>query len=45
MKEIIEAKSLFYFDYKCYESVTNSDAKILKIDNIKRKWIKLRLYQ
>ena len=37
MKEIIEAKSLFYFDYKCYESVTNSDAKILKIDNIKRK--------
>ena len=37
MKEIIEAKSLFYFNYKCYESVTNSDAKILKIDNIKRK--------
>ena len=37
MKEIIEAKSLFYFNYKCYESVTNSDAKILKIDNIKEK--------
>ena len=37
MKEIIEAKSLFYFNYKCYESVTNSDAKILKIDNIKSK--------
>ena len=37
MKEIIEAKSLFCFDYKCYDSVTNSDAKILKIDNIKKK--------
>ena len=37
MKEIIEAKSLFYFNYKCYDSATNSDAKILKIDNIKEK--------
>ena len=37
MKEIIEAKSLFYFNYKCYDSVTNYDAKILKIDNIKEK--------
>ena len=37
MKEIIEAKSLFCFNYKCYDSVTNSDAKILKIDNIKDK--------
>ena len=37
MKEIIEAKSLFCFNYKCYDSATNSDAKILKIDNIKEK--------
>ncbi len=37
MKEIIEAKSLFHFNYKCYDSATNSDAKILKIDNIKEK--------
>ena len=37
MKEIIEAKSLFCFNYKCYNSATNSDAKILKIDNIKEK--------
>ena len=37
MKEIIEAKSLFCFNYKCYDSATNSDAKILKIDNIKQK--------
>ena len=37
MKEIIEAKSLFYFNYKCYGSATNSDAKILKINNIKEK--------
>jgi hypothetical protein len=37
MKEIIEAKSLFYFNYKCYDSVTNTDAKILKIANIKEK--------
>ena len=37
MKEIIEAKGLFCFDYKCYNSVTNSDAKILKIDNIQEK--------
>ena len=37
MKEIIEAKSLFYFNYKCYDSATNSNAKILKIDNIKEK--------
>ena len=37
MKEIIEARSLFYFNYKCYDSVTNSDAKILKIDSIKEK--------
>ena len=37
MKEIIEAKSLFCFNYKCFDSVTNSDAKILKIDNVKEK--------
>ena len=37
MKEIIEAKSLFCFNYKCYDSATNSEAKILKIDNIKEK--------
>ena len=37
MKEIIEAKSLFCFNYKCYDSATNSDSKILKIDNIKEK--------
>jgi 16S rRNA (guanine(527)-N(7))-methyltransferase RsmG len=37
MKEIIEAKSLFCFNYKCYNSITNSDAKILKIDNIQEK--------
>ena len=37
MKEIIEAKSLFNFNYRCYDSATNSDAKILKIDNIKEK--------
>ena len=37
MKEIIEAKSLFCFNYECYDSVTNSDAKILKINNIKQK--------
>ena len=37
MQEIIEAKSLFCFNYKCYDSATNSDAKILKIDNIKQK--------
>ena len=37
MKEIIEAKSLFCFNYKCYDSATNPDAKILKIDNIKEK--------
>ena len=37
MKEIIEAKSLFYFNYECYNSLTNSDAKILKINNVKEK--------
>ena len=37
MKEIIEAKSLFYFDYKCFDSTTNSDSKILIINNIKDK--------
>jgi len=37
MKEIIEAQSLFRFNYKCFDSATNSDAKILKIDNIKQK--------
>ena len=37
MEEIIEAKSLFCFDYKCFDSATNSDAKILKIKNIKEK--------
>ena len=37
MKEIIEAESLFYFNYKCFNSATNSDAKILKIDNVKEK--------
>ena len=37
MKEIIEAKSLFFFNYKCYDSNTNADAKILKINNIREK--------
>ena len=37
MKEIIEAKSLFYFNYKCFNSATNSNAKILKIENVKEK--------
>ena len=37
MKEINEAKRLFYFNYKCYDSATNSDAKILKIENIREK--------
>ncbi len=37
MKEIIEAKSLFSFNYECYDSATNSDAKIIKIDKIKEK--------
>lgn len=37
MKEIIEAESLFCFNYKCFNSTTNSDAKILKIDNVKEK--------
>ena len=37
MKEITEAKSLFCFNYKCYDSATNSDAKILKINNIQEK--------
>ena len=37
MTEIIEAKSLFCFNYECYDSATNSDAKILKIDNIQEK--------
>ena len=37
MNEIIEAKSIFCFNYTCYDSATNSDAKILKIDNIKQK--------
>ena len=37
MKEIIEAQSLFRFNYKCFDSATNSDAKILKINNIKQK--------
>ena len=37
MEEIIEAKRFFCFNYKCYNSFTNSDAKILKIDNVKLK--------
>ena len=37
MKEIIEARSLFCFNYKCYDSVSNSEAKILKIYNIQEK--------
>ena len=37
MREITEAKSLFCFNYKCYDSVTDLDAKILKIENIKEK--------
>ena len=37
MKEIIEAKSLFCFNYKCFNSATNSNAKILKIENVKEK--------
>ena len=37
MEEIIEAKRFFCFNYKCYNSLTNSDAKILKIDNVKFK--------
>lgn len=37
MEEIIEAKNCFHFNYKCYRSFTNSEAKILKIDNVKLK--------
>ncbi len=37
MKEIIEAKELFFFNYECYDSSTNADAKILKINNIREK--------
>ena len=37
MKEIIEAKKLFFFNYQCYDSTTNADAKILKINNIREK--------
>ena len=37
MEEIIEAKNFFFFNYKCYDSLTNPDAKILKIDNVKEK--------
>ena len=37
MKEIVEAESLFYFNYRCLNSVTNSNAKILIIDNVKEK--------
>ena len=37
MKEIVEAESLFYFNYRCFNSVTNSNAKILIIDNVKEK--------
>lgn len=37
MNEIIEAKSLFCFDYRCFDSTTNSESKILIIDNIKEK--------
>ena len=37
MKEIIEAESLFCFNYKCFDSATNSGSKILKIDNVKEK--------
>ena len=37
MKEIVEAESLFCFNYKCFNSSTNPDSKILKIDNVKEK--------
>ena len=37
MEEIIEAKNLFYFNYECYKSLTSSDSKILKINNVKEK--------
>ena len=37
MEEIVEAKNFFRFKYKCYNSFTNSNAKILKIDNVKVK--------
>ena len=37
MKEIIEAQNLFCFSYKCYDSFTNADSKILKIINVKKK--------
>lgn len=37
MEEIIEAKKIFRFNYKCYSSFTNFDAKILKINNVREK--------
>ena len=37
MEEIIEAKKIFRFNYKCYSSFTNLDAKILKINNVREK--------
>ena len=37
MEEIVEAKNVFCFNYKCYSSFTNHEAKIIKIENIKEK--------
>ncbi len=37
MQEIKEAKNFFSFSCKCYSSLTNPYAKILKINNVKNK--------
>ena len=37
MEEITEAKNFFCFNYKCYDSLTNADSKILQIINVKKK--------
>ena len=37
MQEINEAKKFFSFSYKCYDSLTNSYAKILHINNVQKK--------
>lgn len=37
MQEIKEAQSFFSFNYKFYDSITNSKSKILKIDNVQER--------
>lgn len=38
MKEITEAEHFFSFNYKCYDSLTNTNSKIVAIENIKEKY-------